>query len=356
MRIKLRIQDKHTLPFSVMAGPGAARFPCYYTVDSQPSISENVNGTTKVDFIPLFRDLDTSYGTFELYQNIGFQRPCQDYSLEELRLIDYAQSGAAVSTPEQAASDSIENNKAEPDSPKVTSFESLPEELVTEIAQRIGLNDLRSLRLASRRLSKTSFYVFAQRIPSAHYVTLTESGLRSFLPLSQNYDLAGRISTVNLWSPFLVAETEDSDQQHVCYKDPRLADCPIRVQESLVRGQSELHISLLSKILGNLRNLRRVKLRAFPVITSRDTLDLAFAARYPMSSWAFHCVVAAVQRAADHLPELAFEEAELFSQCACSGKLGKPPPTDISPLSWELEPISGLKSLEFCVRSTEQCK
>ncbi|KAF9636660.1 putative duf821 domain-containing protein [Lasiodiplodia theobromae] len=337
-----------------MVGPGAVRFPCYHTVDSQPPVSENVAGTTKVDFVPLFRDLDTSYGTFELYQNIGFQRPCQDYSLEELRLIDYAQSGAADVTSKQAASGSIENDKAGPGPRKVSSIESLPEELVTEIAQRLCSNDLKSLRLASRRLSKTTFYVFAQCIPSVHFVALTESGLRSFLPLSRNYDLAGRILTVNLLSPFIVTEDEDSDQEHVCYQDPRLADCPIRIQKNLVRGQSELHIRLLSEILGNLRILRRVRLRAFPVITSREPLEHALAAQYPMSSWAFYCVMAAVQRAANHLPELAFEEVELFSQAACSGKLTKPPPTDISPLAWELEPISGLESLDLRVESTEQ--
>lgn len=356
LRIKLHIHDRYILCFSSMVGPGAVRFPCYHTVDSQPPVSENVAGTTKVDFVPLFRDLDTSYGTFELYQNIGFQRPCQDYSLEELRLIDYAQSGAANVTSKQAASGSIENDKAGPGPRKVSPIESLPEELVTEIAQRLGSNDLKSLRLASRRLSKTTFYVFAQCIPSVHFVTLTESGLRSFLPLSRNYDLAGRILTVNLLSPFIVTEDEDSDQEHVCYQDPRLADCPIRIQKNLIRGQSELHIRLLSEILGNLRILRRVRLRAFPVITSREPLGHALAAQYPMSSWAFHCVMAAVQRAANHLPELAFEEVELFSQAACSGKLTKPPPTDISPLAWELEPISGLESLDLRVESTEQCK
>ncbi|KAL1636206.1 hypothetical protein SLS58_009900 [Diplodia intermedia] len=323
-----------------------SRFPCFYTIDSQPWVSKAASGTAGVDFVPLFREerLDSTYHHWEQYQSIVFQAPYQDDSFEELRVADYARTTPGPSEPGYKRDIGAPETKP---APTAASILSLPEELVVGITNHLQLKDLRAFRLAYHKLAQASSYAIAQHMPLDKHIRLTETGLRSFLPVTRNREVARRISTIRVDGRFLVADTHGcSGLEHECRAYPGLADCPVRIERDVVDGCSEMHVRLLAEMFRNLQKLRRIELRGFPVGVADGDGDggQSFRAWCPMSSWPFRSVVAALRAGGTHVPELVVRE--LMSSEGVKAVL-EPPPTEACPPSCELDAMPWLKSLDI---------
>ncbi|KAL0256835.1 hypothetical protein SLS55_007644 [Diplodia seriata] len=334
-----------------------SRFPCFYTIDSQPWVSKAASGTADVDFVPLFREeeLDSTYNHWQQYQSIVFQAPYQDHSFEELRVADYARTTPGQSEPGCKGDAGASETKPAPTA--AASILSLPEELVVEMTNHLQLKDLRAFRLANHKLAQASSYAIAQNMPLDKHIRLTETGLRSFLPVTRNREVARRISTLCVDGRFLVADTHGSGLEHECRSYPGLADCPVRIERDVVDGCSETHVRLLAEMFRNLQNLRRVELRGFPVSIGDggdgDGSGQSFRAWGPMSSWPFRSVVAALRAGGTHVPELVVREA-MYSEGVKA--VLEPPPTEACPPSCELGAMPWLKSLDIGVMNVLDCE
>lgn len=296
----------------------------------------------------------------EEYQTINFQTPYQNHSLEELRLLDYTKEARVENVGESGAINHTQKSlRCAPTTPfasaSSTPIETLPEELLSSIAELLSLDDFRSLRLTSTTLARLSTYTFGSRLMTRIRFQLTESGLRGFLPTSRNRNLLRSLRALILDGSFIPPDRDVPITGHNCNTDPLVLDCPVHVHEKLLNGRSELHTCLLREILDNLgRQLDSIHLTTFPIAVDSQDTDYEPRAWYPMTSWPIRSVVAAIAASKTPVKELIVDELKLSDwrqNVRDRQPLLLPPLPDTAPaLSWPHVP--SLRSLHLRVQSS----
>lgn len=89
-------------------------------------------------------------------------------------------------------------------------FTDLPEELVSNVAQRLGSDDLFSLRLTCRALSERCFHDFATGYFSERCVMLTSESLRVLISISKHPQLKKYVHGVFILTALFSAEAFDA--------------------------------------------------------------------------------------------------------------------------------------------------